>query len=49
MGWVIPNGYQVPVGVLAAALVHVAVSGEADQTLQNVDLRRIGQEMIAKK
>lgn len=49
MGWVIPNGYQIPVAVLAAALVHIAVSGEADQTLQNVDLRRIGQKVMEKR
>ena len=49
MGWVIPNWYQIPVAVLAAALVHIAVSGEADQTLQNVDLRRIGQKVMEKR
>ena len=49
MGWMIPSGYQIPVEELGAALVSVAVSGDADQTLANADLRRIGQEAMEKK
>lgn len=42
--WVIPTAYQIPVGVLSAALVKVAVNGNPEQTLDNMALLRTGQE-----
>jgi hypothetical protein len=49
VSWAIPGGFQIPVGVLAAALVGVAVTGEAEQTLNNVLLVGIGRKAMAEK
>lgn len=46
ISWVIPAGFQIPVEVLAAALVSVAVTGEAEQTLDNAALTAIGKEAM---
>ena len=49
VSWAIPGGFQVPVEVLGAALVSVAVGGEAEQTLDNAALTRVGQAAMAEK
>jgi len=49
VSWAIPGGFQIPVEVLGAALVSVAVGGEAEQTLDNAALTRVGRATIAKK
>jgi len=46
MGWVLPDAYQIPVEVLASALVHIAVKGAAEQTLSNAALTEVGREAI---
>lgn len=46
-GWVIPAAYQIPVGVLAAALIDVALKGSVEQTLDNTALMRIGQKAVS--
>lgn len=48
-GWVIPAAYQIPVEVLAAALVSVAVKGNAEQTLDNLVLAKIGKVALAER
>lgn len=47
--WAIPGGFQIPVEVLGAALVSVAVGEEAEQTLDNAALTRAGRAAIAGK
>jgi hypothetical protein len=47
--WVIPGGFQIPVEVLGAALVRVAVTGEAEQTLDNAALTSVGREAVARR
>jgi hypothetical protein len=47
--WVIPGGFQIPVEVLGAALVRVAVTGEAEQTLDNAALTSLGREAVARR
>lgn len=49
VSWAIPSGFQIPVEVLGAALVSVAVGEEADQTLVNSALSRIGRAAMMKK
>lgn len=49
ISWVIPTGFQIPVEVLAAALVSVAVTGEAEQTLDNAALTVIGKEAMVER
>jgi hypothetical protein len=49
VSWVIPGWFQIPVEVLSAALVSVAVSGEAEQTLDNAALTSVGRAAMAKK
>lgn len=49
VSWAIPGGFQIPVEVLGAALVSIAVSGEAEQTLGNAALTSIGRDAMAKK
>lgn len=49
VSWAIPGGFQIPVEVLGAALVSVAVGGEAEQTLDNAALTRVGRDAMAKK
>jgi len=48
VSWVIPAWFQIPVEVLGAALVSVAVSGEAEQTLDNAALTIIGRDAAAR-
>lgn len=47
MGWAIPAAYQIPVEVLAAALVDVAVKGNTEQTLDNTALNEAGKKAVA--
>jgi len=47
--WMVPAGFQIPVEVLGAALVSVAVSGEAEQTLDNAALMRVGRQAAARE
>jgi hypothetical protein len=50
VGWVLPGGFQIPVEVLAAALVSVVVTAEAEQTMDNALLTKIGRKaMVAEK
>lgn len=49
VSWAIPGGFQIPVDVLGAALVSVAVGGEAEQTLDNVALTRVGRAAMTGK
>ncbi|GAB7327514.1 hypothetical protein MBLNU13_g11381t1 [Cladosporium sp. NU13] len=49
VSWAIPGGFQIPVEVLGAALVSIAVRGEAEQTLDNAALTSIGRDAMAKK
>lgn len=46
MGWALPAAYQIPVEVLASALVHIAVKGTAEQTLSNAALMKAGREAV---
>jgi hypothetical protein len=49
VGWVIPGGFQIPVEVLAAALVSVVVTAEAEQTMDNALLTGVGRRAMAMK
>lgn len=49
VSWAIPGGFQIPVEVLGAALVSVAVGEEAEQTLVNAALSRIGRAAMTEK
>jgi hypothetical protein len=49
VSWAIPGGFQIPVEVLGAAVVSVAVGGEAEQTLDNAALARVGRAVVAGK
>lgn len=49
VSWAVPGGFQIPVEVLGAALVSVAVGGEAEQTLDNAALTRVGRAAMAEK
>ena len=46
VSWAIPDGFQIPVEVLGAALVSVAIGGEAEQTLDNAALVRVGRAAV---
>lgn len=49
VSWAIPGGFQIPVEVLGAALVSVAVSRETEQTLDNAALTSAGRAAMAGK
>ena len=49
VSWAIPGGFQIPVEVLGAALVSVAMGGVAEQTLDNAALARIGRAAVVGK
>lgn len=49
VSWAIPGGFQIPVEVLGAALVSVAVGAEAEQTLDNAALTSVGREAMGAK
>ena len=49
VSWAISDEFQIPVEVLGAALVSVAVSGKAEQTLDNAALMSFGRAAMAKK
>lgn len=46
---VVPAAYKIPVEVLGAALVRVAVGGCEQQTLDNVALTRIGEGAMGRQ
>lgn len=49
MSWAVPGGFQIPVEVLGAALVSVAVGAESEQTLDNAALTSVGREAVGGK
>ena len=49
VSWAVPGGFQIPVEVLGAALVSVAVGAESEQTLDNAALTSVGREAVGGK